>query len=72
MDSHDRISIYTLAGTPLFFNHFDGPYAPTMKLLHKCKHNLLRKLCDDPAGVTCFMTKQLLTSQTRPCSRMSR
>lgn len=34
--SHDRISIYTVNAVPLFFNHFDGPFIPTLKLLHKC------------------------------------
>lgn len=36
-DSHDRISIYTINSVPLFFNHFDGPFIPTIKLLHKCE-----------------------------------
>ncbi|KAI0282587.1 hypothetical protein BGY98DRAFT_1074370 [Russula aff. rugulosa BPL654] len=34
----DHLSIYTLHGEPLFFQHFDGPYFPTLRLLHKCKH----------------------------------
>lgn len=33
--SHDRISIYTVQSVPLFFNHFDGPFIPTLRLLHK-------------------------------------
>ncbi|WVQ80278.1 hypothetical protein IAT38_002383 [Cryptococcus sp. DSM 104549] len=32
---HDRISIFTVQTVPLFFQHFDGPYVPTLKLLHK-------------------------------------
>jgi PUA domain protein len=35
--SHDRISIYTIHSIPLFFNHFDGPFIPNLKLLHQCK-----------------------------------
>jgi PUA domain protein len=35
--SREHLSIYTLNGEPLFFQHFDGPYFPTLKLLHKCK-----------------------------------
>ncbi|OCH95618.1 hypothetical protein OBBRIDRAFT_788162 [Obba rivulosa] len=31
----DHISIYTLHGEPLFFQHFDGPFFPTLRLLHK-------------------------------------
>ncbi|KAF8520210.1 hypothetical protein BU17DRAFT_75754 [Hysterangium stoloniferum] len=31
----DHISVYTLHGEPLFFQHFDGPYFPTLRLLHK-------------------------------------
>ncbi|KAI0029822.1 hypothetical protein K488DRAFT_88345 [Vararia minispora EC-137] len=31
----DHIAIYTLQGEPLFFQHFDGPFYPTLKLLHK-------------------------------------
>ncbi|KAL1407083.1 translation machinery-associated protein 20 [Vanrija albida] len=32
---HDRISIYTVNQVPLFFNHFDGPFVPTLRLLHQ-------------------------------------
>ncbi|KIM28963.1 hypothetical protein M408DRAFT_125898 [Serendipita vermifera MAFF 305830] len=31
----EHLSIYTLHGEPLFFQHFDGPFIPTLKLLHK-------------------------------------
>ncbi|OCF36169.1 translation machinery-associated protein 20 [Kwoniella heveanensis CBS 569] len=32
---HDRISIFTVQQVPLFFQHFDGPFIPTLKLLHR-------------------------------------
>lgn len=35
--SRDHITIYTLDGTPLIFQHFDGPLVPTLKVLHQCK-----------------------------------
>ncbi|KZS98962.1 hypothetical protein SISNIDRAFT_545805 [Sistotremastrum niveocremeum HHB9708] len=31
----DHISIYTVQGEPLFFQHFDGPFFPTLRLLQK-------------------------------------
>ncbi|KAI0063400.1 hypothetical protein BV25DRAFT_1824506 [Artomyces pyxidatus] len=31
----EHISIYTLHNEPLFFQHFDGPVYPTLRLLHK-------------------------------------
>ncbi|KAI0646865.1 hypothetical protein C8Q79DRAFT_1009028 [Trametes meyenii] len=31
----EHISIYTLHSEPLFFQHFDGPFFPTLRLLHK-------------------------------------
>jgi len=33
----DHISLFALKGepVPLFFQHFDGPYYPTLRLLHK-------------------------------------
>jgi len=31
----DHISIYTCHGEPLFFQHFDGPFYPTLRLLHQ-------------------------------------
>ncbi|KAG9076890.1 translation machinery-associated protein 20 [Ceratobasidium sp. UAMH 11750] len=31
----EHVSILALQGEPLFFQHFDGPYLPTVKLLHK-------------------------------------
>ncbi|WVO23519.1 uncharacterized protein IAS62_004874 [Cryptococcus decagattii] len=32
---HDRISIFTIHSVPIFFQHFDGPFIPTLKLLHR-------------------------------------
>ncbi|KAH7924553.1 hypothetical protein BV22DRAFT_497722 [Leucogyrophana mollusca] len=31
----EHISIYTVHNEPLFFQHFDGPIYPTLRLLHK-------------------------------------
>ncbi|KAF5365628.1 hypothetical protein D9758_003287 [Tetrapyrgos nigripes] len=31
----DHLSIYTVHGEPIFFQHFDGPMYPTLRLLHK-------------------------------------
>ncbi|KAI0685475.1 hypothetical protein BC835DRAFT_1408811 [Cytidiella melzeri] len=31
----EHISIYQLHGEPLFFQHYDGPLFPTLKILHK-------------------------------------
>ncbi|TFL07510.1 hypothetical protein BDV98DRAFT_557972 [Pterulicium gracile] len=31
----EHISIYTVSGIPLFFQHFDGPFYPTLRFLHK-------------------------------------
>lgn len=39
--SRDHISIYTLHGEPLFFQHFDGPFYPTLRLLHKCMRSIV-------------------------------
>ncbi|KAG6919965.1 hypothetical protein DXG01_013314 [Tephrocybe rancida] len=33
--SREHVSIYTVHGEPLFIQHFDGPYYPTLRLLHK-------------------------------------
>lgn len=35
-NSREHISIYALHGEPLFFQHFDGPFYPTLRILHKC------------------------------------
>ncbi|GAA5947999.1 hypothetical protein JCM3775_002285 [Rhodotorula graminis] len=31
----EHISIYAVHGEPLFFQHFDGPFYPTLKVLHR-------------------------------------
>ncbi|GAA5883063.1 hypothetical protein JCM3774_001098 [Rhodotorula dairenensis] len=31
----DHISIYAIHGEPIFFQHFDGPFYPTLKVLHR-------------------------------------
>ncbi|KAG9318519.1 PUA-like domain-containing protein [Chiua virens] len=40
-DSREHISIYTVHDEPLFFQHFDEPFYPTLRLLHKCKPRAL-------------------------------
>lgn len=35
--SREHVSILVLRGEPLFFQHFDGPYYPTLKILHRCE-----------------------------------
>lgn len=42
MDSREHVSILALHGEPLFFQHFDGPYFPVLRLLHRCKSEVLR------------------------------
>ncbi|GMK58534.1 hypothetical protein CspeluHIS016_0505660 [Cutaneotrichosporon spelunceum] len=32
---HERINIYTVNSVPIFFNHFDGPFIPTLRVLHR-------------------------------------
>ncbi|KAG6874088.1 hypothetical protein C0995_006945 [Termitomyces sp. Mi166 len=32
----EHVSIYTLHGEPLVVQHFDGPFYPTLRVLHKC------------------------------------
>ncbi|KAI9184537.1 translation machinery-associated protein 20 [Blastocladiella emersonii ATCC 22665] len=31
----DRIQVLTVNGRPLFFNHFDGPWMPVLRILHQ-------------------------------------
>ncbi|KAG7092410.1 hypothetical protein E1B28_008767 [Marasmius oreades] len=31
----EHLSIYTVKGEPILFQHFDGPFYPTLRLLHK-------------------------------------
>ncbi|KAI8621853.1 PUA-like domain-containing protein [Chytriomyces sp. MP71] len=35
MKCHDGITIVSVNNQMLFFNHFDGPYMPTLRLLHQ-------------------------------------
>lgn len=39
--SQDRINLVTVEGEHLFFQSFDGPYIPTLRLLHKCSPMLM-------------------------------
>lgn len=34
--SREHLSIYTVQNEPLLFQHFDGPFYPTLRVLHKC------------------------------------
>ena len=40
----ERASLYVADGEPIFFQHFDGPFYPTLRLLHKCMSPLARAL----------------------------
>ncbi|KAI4525185.1 hypothetical protein K525DRAFT_261691 [Schizophyllum commune Loenen D] len=42
----EHISIYTVNGEPIFFQHFDGPFYPTLRLLHKYPYILPRVQID--------------------------
>ena len=42
-NSRDHLSIYALHNEPLFFQGPDGPYLPTVRLLHKCEYPLRAK-----------------------------
>lgn len=35
--SHEHIEILTVNGELLFFRQREGPFYPTLRLLHKCK-----------------------------------
>ena len=37
--SRDHIELVAVKGELLFFKQRDGPYLPTLKLLHKCECN---------------------------------
>ena len=37
--SRDHIELVVVKGELLFFKQRDGPYLPTLKLLHKCAYN---------------------------------
>lgn len=34
--SNDHIQVIALGDTPLFYNERDGPFFPTLRLLHQC------------------------------------
>jgi hypothetical protein len=36
--SRDHITIYTINSEPLIIQHFDGPFVPTLHVLHKCQY----------------------------------
>ena len=42
--SHDHIEIMSSQGELLFFRQRDGPYIPTLRLLHKCGYSLGHRL----------------------------
>jgi predicted ribosome-associated RNA-binding protein Tma20 len=45
--SHDHIEIIVASsGELLFFRHREGPWVPTLKLLHKCKLQSTKPVCN--------------------------
>lgn len=40
--SREHVSFLVLHGRPLFFQHFDGPYCPTLHLVHQCERQTSR------------------------------
>ncbi|KAJ3153021.1 hypothetical protein HK101_001765 [Irineochytrium annulatum] len=45
----DRVSIITVNGVVLFFNHFDGPYYPVLRILHKYPDIMPKHMVDNGA-----------------------
>ena len=43
--SRDHIELIVVKGELLFFKQRDGPYIPTLKLLHKCKSYMYSQAC---------------------------
>lgn len=55
--------MYTVHGEPLFFQHFDGPFYPTLKILHRC-----RSESSAARSLSCARDSDpLFASQTRRC-----
>ncbi|KAF9294173.1 hypothetical protein BGZ74_011393 [Mortierella antarctica] len=54
MKCHDHINLIVMNNEVLFFNHFDGPYFPTLKLIHKYP-NMLPRLQVDRGAIKFVM-----------------
>ncbi|KAG0309454.1 hypothetical protein BGZ98_002339 [Dissophora globulifera] len=54
MKCHEHINLIVMNNEILFFNHFDGPYFPTLKLLHKYP-NLMPRLQVDRGAIKFVM-----------------
>ncbi|KAF9540445.1 hypothetical protein EC957_004285 [Mortierella hygrophila] len=54
MKCHEHINLIVMNNEVLFFNHFDGPYFPTLKLLHKYP-NMLPRLQVDRGAIKFVM-----------------
>jgi PUA domain protein len=59
--SREHVSILALHGQPLFFQHFDGPYFPTLRLLQQCASLLvyssvisIKQLSDECTSIPCI------------------
>ncbi|KAI8360643.1 malignant T cell-amplified sequence 1-like protein [Mortierella sp. GBAus27b] len=52
--NHEHINLIVMNNEVLFFNHFDGPYYPTLKLLHKYP-NMLPRLQVDRGAIKFVM-----------------
>lgn len=48
--SHNHIQIVLHEGQPIFFNKRDGPFMPTLRLLHKAPH-VMKQVCVDKGAI---------------------
>ncbi|KAF8626239.1 hypothetical protein AX15_004919 [Amanita polypyramis BW_CC] len=37
----DYLSVYTAHGEPIFFQHSEGPFYPTLRVLHRCASHII-------------------------------